>query len=195
MTASGISASGLVDYDAQNNHQKIQKELQQLGKDIQSGNLTAAQTDLVTLQQDLTQSSTASASQGSTTASSQSSSPIAQALTQLATDLQSGNTSAAQTDYATIQKDLQAASAQGGWGAHGHHHHHNSQSSSDSSSATSAISQLFTELGQELKAGNLSAAQSTYQSLQQDFQPQGEGSAGQTQPSSTTSSTSLSVNA
>ena len=34
----------------------------------------------------------------------------------------------------------------------------------------SAVSQLFTQLGQSLQAGNLAAAQQAYNAIQQDFQ-------------------------
>lgn len=82
---------------AQNNFQNFQKEFQQLGQDLQSGNLSAAQSDFATLQKDEPQSSISEASQ---------SSPIAQAFSQLAKDLQSGNLSAAQQDYSSIQQDF-----------------------------------------------------------------------------------------
>ena len=93
MSVSGISSSNLWDYATQSiqstqsnqsnqsNWQKMQQEFQQLGTDLQSGNLSAAQSDLVTLQKDLPQGSS------STTESSD---PLQQAFTQLAKDIQSG---------------------------------------------------------------------------------------------------------
>jgi hypothetical protein len=57
MLASGIPASGYPDCATQTSFQQIKQELQQLGKELQSGNLTAAQSDFVTLQQDLPQNS------------------------------------------------------------------------------------------------------------------------------------------
>lgn len=74
---------------------------QQLGQDLQSGNLQAAQQDFATLQQ-------AAASQVPAAASSSTQDPQ-QALTQA---LQSGNLAAAQQAFAQLQQ------------AHGHHHHH-----------------------------------------------------------------------
>jgi len=203
MMSSGISASGFPDYATQGNFQQIQQEFQQLGKDLQAGNLTAAESDFVTLQQDLPQTSAASASQTSTAAASssqtsQSNDPITQAFTQLASDLQAGNLTAAQKDYATLQQDFQSAAAKGSEGPEGHfHHHHHSESGDTKATSSSPIGQLLNELGQELKAGNLSAAQQTYQSLQQDMKQFSPGSAEQTQSSSTStpSSTSLSVSA
>ena len=91
MSVSGISSSNLFDstnQSVQNNRQKIQQEFHQLGQDLQSGNLSAAQSDFATLQQ--------LAPQNSSTASSTSGSPLVQAFNQLGQDLQSGNLSGAQ---------------------------------------------------------------------------------------------------
>lgn len=182
MSVSGISSSNLFDsinQTTQNNMQQFRKEFQQLGQDLQSGNLSAAQSDFVTLQQLGPQSSTAAA---------QSNSPIAQAFNQLAQDLQSGNISGAQQDFANIQQAFQNQTSQ----SRGHHHHHHD----GGDSGGSAISQLFNQLRQALQSGNLSSAQQAYNSLVQDFQQLGQG-AGQAvaQPSSSSSSTSVSVSA
>src|ERR1700678_546194 len=135
MSVAGISSSSLFDYGSQsvqNKMQEFQQEFQQLGEDLQSGNLSAAQSDFTTLQQYAPQSSTSS---------SQSTNPIAQEFAQLGTDLQSGNTSAAQLDFTTIEQDFQSQSTQ-------HRHHHSSGSSSD------GVSQLMSELGQALQSGD-----------------------------------------
>lgn len=132
---------------------QFQQDFQQLGQDLQSGNLTAAESDFTTLQQ--LQSPSISAS------TSQSSNPIAQAFNQLAQDLKSGNLSAAQQDFSTLQQDIQNG-AQSSQGAH-HHHHHGGGGGSE-------ITQLFSQLGQDLQSGNLSQAQQAYTSLQQDFE-------------------------
>lgn len=103
MSVSGISSSNLFDSSKQtiqNNIQQFQKEFQQLGQDLQSGNLSAAQSDFVTLQQLGPQGNSSSAS----TSAAQSNSPIAQAFNQLAQDLKSGNISGAQQDFAQIQR-------------------------------------------------------------------------------------------
>lgn len=143
----------------------------QLGQDLQSGNLTAAQTDFATLQQDF--------SQGATASSTQSASPIAAAFNQLSQDLQSGNLTAAQQDFTTIQQDFQAQAAQAGQGAAGHPYHHDGSDSSSgaseksgngSSGGSGEIGKLLKELGKELQSGDLSPAQATYTSLEQDFQ-------------------------
>ena len=155
MPVAGISSSNLFDFTSQsvqNRKQQFQQEFQQLGQDLQSGNLSAAQTDFATIQQ--------SGPQISSTSSNQNTSPIAQDFKQLSQDIQSGDISAAQQDYAKIQQDFQSQSA----GKHGHHHHQGG------GGGASAISQLMQELGQDLQTGSLSAAQQAYSTLQQDFQ-------------------------
>lgn len=110
MSLSGISSSNLFNYDNQNIQNKVQhfrQEFEQLGEDLQSGNLAAAQTDFATLQQ--------LGSNSSSTSSTASSNPLEQAFNQLGQDLQSGNLSAAQQDFTHIQQYLQSRAAQ----AHG----------------------------------------------------------------------------
>lgn len=176
--------------DVANKMQQIKSEFQQLGQDLQSGNISAAQSDFATLTQlDPTLSSTSSASSTASTTSatsSQTSNPIAQAFSQLAQDLQSGNLQAAQQDYSTIQQDMQSAMA-----VHGHHHHHHSERSQNSSQENS-IEQLFSQLGQDLQSGNLTQAQQDFSSLQQQFQQIGENSL---QTSAAVSPNAVSVNA
>lgn len=181
MSVSGISSSSFVDYstqNVQNKWQQIQQEFQQLGQDLQSGNLSAAQADFATLQK--------LDPQANSTSSSQSTNPIAQEFNQLEQDLQSGNTQAAQQDYTKIQQDFQSQAAQT------HHHHHHGGGGSGSS----GISQLLDQLGQELQSGDLSAAQQSYSTLQQDFQQfsQSKG-VSSAQGSSQSSSTGVSVSA
>lgn len=177
MSTSGISSTSFANYDSssQINFKKFEQEFEQLGQDLQSGNLTAAEQDFVTLQQMLPGSSSAESPAASSTAStstasaaSTSTSPttgattsstqntIEQEFEQLGQDLQSGNLSAAQQDYAQLQQDFQQA---GGW--HHHHHHHHQDGGS------SQISQLFNQLGQDLQSGNLSDAQQAVSQLQQ----------------------------
>jgi soluble cytochrome b562 len=179
MSVSGISTSGFFEYDSenvQNEMQQVQKEFQQLGQDLQSGNLTAAQTDLVTLQ-NLGAPGTSTSS--SSSSSTQYTNPVAQAYSQLSQDLQSGNLSAAQQDYATIQQDLQQQASP----MH-HHHHHHGGSGNDSD----AISQLFDELGQDLQSGNLTGAQQAYSTLEQDLGQSSQNSGTVSDSSSTSSS-------
>jgi hypothetical protein len=180
MSVSGISTSSFFEYDydsdsVQNQMQQVQQEFQQLGEDLQSGNLTAAQSDLVTLQQ-LGAPGTSTSS--SSSSSSQYTNPVAQAYSQLSQDLQSGNLSAAQQEYATIQQDLQQGSQ-----VHHHHHHHHDDSGSDSD----GISQLFDQLGQDLQSGNLTAAQQAYSTLEQDLGQSSQNNGTAADSSSTTS--------
>src|SRR5208337_2215881 len=142
MSVSGISSSLYNTQSVQNNFQQFQQTFQQLGKDLQSGNLSAAQSDFATLQK--------LSPQSGSTSSSQSDNPVAQAFSQLSTDLQSGNLSAAQQDYTTIQQAMQSQATQG------HHHHHHGGGSSEASE----ISQLLDQLGTALQSGDLSTAQS-----------------------------------
>ncbi|MGC2170656.1 MAG: hypothetical protein WA555_11240 [Candidatus Sulfotelmatobacter sp.] len=185
MSVSGISSSSLYDFNtqsAQSTLQQVQQAFQQLGQDLQSGNLSAAQSDFATLQQLLPQNSS--------TSSSQSDNPIAQAFSQLAKDLQSGNLSAAQQDFSTIQQDFQNQASQSQTqSAQGHHHHHGG------SSGSSAIGQLLDQLGSALQSGDLSTAQQAYSALLQQFQQSGQTTTSQAQSSSPSSSTGVSVTA
>ncbi len=183
MSVSGIF-SVLANYNpqnVQNNAQQFRKEFQQLGQDLQSGNLSAAQSDFATLQQ--------LSPQASSSSQTQSNNPIAQAFNQLSQDLQSGNVSAAQQDYTNIQQDFQNQATQ--TQPHHHHHHHGG-----GGGESSQISQLFSQLGQDLQSGNLSASQQAYSSLMQDFQQLGGNSSlFSPQTSSPTTSNTISVSA
>jgi outer membrane protein assembly factor BamD (BamD/ComL family) len=148
--------------------QQVKQGFQLLGQDLQSGNLSQAQSDFASLQQLLPGGR--QSSQLTPVSSAQSSNPLATAVSQLAQDLKSGNLTAAQSDFATVQQNLQQAGPQAG-AAHGHHHHHQSDGDSGQSSGQqNPISTMFGQLGQDLQSGNLSAAQQAYSSLQQDFQ-------------------------
>jgi len=95
--------------NGQGNFQQIQSEFQQLGQDLQTGNLAPAQQDYATLSQNFApaQSGTAAATTTAAAAPAANSNPIAQAFAALSTDLQNGNITAAQQDFATIQQDSQ----------------------------------------------------------------------------------------
>ena len=147
--------------------QQIQQGFQLLGQDLQSGNLSQAQSDFSSLQQLIPSAPQNFAA--SSTPAAQSNNPLATAVSQLAKDLQSGNLSAAQSDLSTVQHDVQQIGQQQGT-AHAHHHHHHGVDKNQSSANANDVSTLFGQLGQSLQAGNLSAAQQAYSSLQQDFQ-------------------------
>src|SRR5579862_1040898 len=116
MSVSGILSSNLFNYQSQsvNNNQQFKQDFAQLGQDLQSGNLTAAQSDMSTLEQLKPQATTSTQNN-----------PVAQAFNQLSQDLQSGNVSAAQQDYTTIQQDIQKHVSQ----VHHDHHRHGGESS------------------------------------------------------------------
>jgi outer membrane protein assembly factor BamD (BamD/ComL family) len=135
--------------------QQLKTEFQQLGQDLQSGNLTQAQKDYATISQNLPGLSQAQ----------NSANPVVQAFNQLGQDLQSGNLQAAQSDYTNVQQNAAQA--------HGHHHHHHRAEESQQSGANplaSPINQAFSQLAQSLQAGNLSGAQSAFATLQNDLQ-------------------------
>jgi len=162
MSTLGVSLSSVLSQGLQNwqtKTQKVQSEFQQLGQDLQAGNLTQAQSDFSALSQNLP-------------SSVQSNSSISQAFTALGSALQSGNVTAAQQAYTTVQQDVQQAAQSSG---HHHHHHHYGQGSPSTtqSSTQSSIAQEFGSLGAALQAGNLSAAQTAYSTLQQEFQQLG----------------------
>jgi hypothetical protein len=185
MSVSGISSSSLFNYEnqnVQNRFQQFRQEFQQLGQDLQSGNLSAAQQDFATLQQ--------LGPQNNSSVSTQSNNPIAQAFNQLSQDLQSGNLSAAQQDFAQIQQDFQNQTSGQNQAEEVHHHHHHG-----GGGESSEISQLFSQLGQDLQSGNLSSAQQTYNSLLQDLQQFSPSNTQATQPSSQASSSGISVSA
>lgn len=158
----------------QNNMQQFKQEFQQLGEDLQSGNLSAAQSDFVTLQQ--------LGPKGLSDPTIQSSNPLSQAFSKLSQDLSSGNVSGAQQDYGKIQQAFQNQAARTK-GHHGHHH--------GSNGGENEISQLMDQLGQSLQSGDLSSAQTAYNSLFQDLQQVGHGSAS----ASPSAANSLSLNA
>jgi outer membrane protein assembly factor BamD (BamD/ComL family) len=111
--------------------------------------------------------------------SAQNNSPIAQAFRQLAKDLQSGNLSAAQQDFSTIQRDFQNQAGQSQTSAtqtQPRHHHHASGGSSE-------ISQLLNQLGTALQSRDLASAQNAFTALQQQFQQSAPASGSTTEPS------------
>ncbi len=189
MSVTGISGSNFVQsyfaQAAQNKFQQIQSQFQQLGQDLQSGNLAQAQADFATLSQELP-----NAQQQSSAATSTNS--IAQEFQTLGQDLQAGNLSAAQQDFATIQQDVQQTSGQTQTHHHGHHH-----AASSAQQDSNPILQAFATLGQALQSGNLPSAQQAYATLQQDLQQYlpGYGSTSTAGGSLSASAGSVSVNA
>jgi outer membrane protein assembly factor BamD (BamD/ComL family) len=100
------------------NFLQIKTEFQQLGQDLQTGNLQAAQQDFTNLQQGVQQISSQQVGKhlghhhhhmesSQSSSSSQQANSIAQAFNTLGQDLQAGNLSGAQSAFATLQNDLQ----------------------------------------------------------------------------------------
>ena len=115
--------------NAANDVQQFQTELQQLGQDLQSGNLPAAQQDFSALQLDGRQAvqqvaahhhhlahPVAAANASSSSPASQPAGSLALDFRQLAQSLQTGNLQAAQQAFSTLQSDLERA---GGFAASG----------------------------------------------------------------------------
>ncbi len=163
MSIAGIASNFLLNSlsPKQTSLQQFKDEFQQLGQDLQAGNLKAAQGDYAQLQQIEQQKN--STSPNSTTSS------VSQLFDQLGKDLASGNTSSAQTDFNDIMNAVQNG---GGAQVHHHHHHHGG---GGGSSQTSAVQTDLNSLGQALQSGNLSAAQAAYTSVQTDLQSIGIG--------------------
>jgi hypothetical protein len=195
MSFSGVSSSDplrtSVAQGAQDKFQQIQTQFQKIGQDLQSGNLTQAQADYVTLSQQLPSSQQAGNSTGAGPTST-----LAKAFQTLGQDLQAGNLAASQADFATIQQDAQQQNSGQSRGCH--HHHHGGGGSIQQTNGT--LQQDLTSLGKALQSGNLSSAQQAYATFQTDLQQQfsnlGAATGSSTTPaSSTTGSGAVNVSA
>jgi len=211
------AANGLLgSQGAEPRFEQIKQQFQQLGQDLQSGNIAQAQTDYATLSSEFSggkAAGAAAASTGTTASASGTSTAgttaatgttsLAQQFAQLGQDLQSGNLQAAQQDYTNLQQTAQQNGAQqvGGYHHRGHHHHGGFESASSSSSSSSQqsnpIAQAFSTLAQDLQAGNLSGAQSAFATLQSDLQQIGgfaSSGSSSTSPTSTGTGAATGVN-
>jgi len=178
MSVSGIASSSFPNYSSQNVQNRFtqfRQEFQQLGQDLQAGDLAAAQQDFAALQQLGSQNQSGTARTNS----------ITKDFNQLSQDLQAGDITAAQKDFAQVQQDFQNLAARG-------HHHRHHRGANDG--GTNPITQLFNQLGQALQAGNIADAQNAYTALQQDFAQLGQSSEQSTTANQPVSS-GVSVNA
>jgi hypothetical protein len=144
-------------------------DLNQLAQDLQSGSLSAAQDDFVTLSQDALNgvtSSTDSTSAGGITpsllaalaSSSSSSSSFVGELNQLGTDLQNGDLSSAQEDMLSLDSTaLNAASAAST--------NTSSTSSTAATSSPSDVKALIQAIVQAMSSGDSSSAGAAMQEL------------------------------
>jgi hypothetical protein len=85
-------------------------------------------------------------------------SPYQQQLQQLSQALTSGNLSAAQSDFATLQKAFTQSSTTG---------------SGSSSPSANPVTQAFNQLASDLQSGNLAAARKDFSTLKQDAKTYG----------------------
>ena len=171
MSVSAISSNNGNLWDTQSSNlssktkqDMFQQELAMLGQDLKSGKLSAAQSIFSSLRKSSSVTASTSTSSTSSTSSTTSTDTISKDFSQLSTDLQAGNLSAAKSDYAKLQQDFQNQAVQG------HHHHH-----SGGGSETSEISQSLDQLAQALQTGSLSTAQTAYSALQNDLAQIGQG--------------------
>jgi hypothetical protein len=179
MSTSGISSSLLSQIAGSSpSADGFVTDLNQLSQDVQSGKLSAAQQDYVTLSNDAltgaTSSTATTSASGITTgllsdiaSSSSSSSAFVTDLNQLGTDLQNGSLSSAQGDLLSLDSTAlnAASSATGG----------SSKTASPTSSASaSEITNLIRATVQALGAGDTSAASSSLNELA-SIAPSSEG--------------------
>ena len=159
MSVAGVCSSSFGSYDVQgiqNRRQQFRQDFDQLGKDLQSGNLSAAQSDFATLQALRPNQSTSTSSSASTiSTTTQGVDSVPQEFQQLSKDLQSGDVASAQQDFSKIRHDFQS---KGAGAAHGHHHHGGCGGGSE-------ISALMEQLNQFLQSGDSTTAQQAYTTL------------------------------
>jgi hypothetical protein len=159
MSAIGFLGSGVLESlltrSTQSNTQKLKQTYAQLGQDLQSGNVTQAESDLAGLQAGFASTQPLSSS---------SPSAVTQAFNQIGQDLRSGNLTAAQSDYASLQQNLQQS---------GHPYHSHRFGSHE---ASAQLQQELSLLGQALQGGNTAGAQQAYAALQTDLSAFGVGS-------------------
>jgi len=161
----------------QNNVSQIKQDFQSLANDLKSNNLTGATQDFTALQQLLPDPSASNQTQTGQSGSGQN--PFATDLSALSQDIQSGNLTQAQTDLATLQKDIQSVQ-----GHHHHHHRHHGSSSTQSTESTTSNSSAqstngggqspfaadLSALSQALQNGNVTQAQAAFATFEQDMQ-------------------------
>jgi|SRR5208283_297296 len=167
MSVSEIFSSSFSNNQVSSQYQLTNSEFQQLGQDLATGNLSSAQSDFAILQQAFMQPAATASSTSSASAAS-ASNPLAQAFQQLSSDLKTGDLTAAQKDYSTIQQDMQSRFT-------GHLHHHHVGSGSDL--LNMGTSQASQDVTSTLAQSNTTSAQQTYASLAQQLQQYALGDA------------------
>jgi len=160
MSVSGVSGNASQLYDSQwfQQLQQLRSQFQQLGQDLQTGNLPQAQTDFSALSQTVS------------TSQAPKSDALNQDFSNLGQALQAGNLPDAQKAFATLAQDIQQAS---GHHRHGHHRHRvggSQDTGSTGSQQNNPLAQGFDTLSQALQSGDLSGAQQAYSTLLQNLQ-------------------------
>jgi len=136
MSVAGISSTSLYQPSSVNTtSQNRRSEFQQLGQDLQDGNLTAAQQDFSKLTQ-VTPKASSGVQSASLNSQVSAFGSILQDLNTLGQSLQSGNLSAAQQAYSKVQQDMQNVQQ-----SHGQpHHHHGSTPATTTAPSTTGAS-------------------------------------------------------
>lgn len=170
----------------QNTVQEALQDYVQLANDVQSGDLTDAQSAYSSLQQLI---ASAQSSSG-TNASSNGSNTIQTDFTNLGTALQSGSVSQAQGAFSQLQSDL-LGTAQPESGSTGTTAQPQSVTTPTSTETPAQqVQQDYAQLADALQSGSLTAAQSAFTALEQALQTQAGSSGNTTSAASSTSSTS-----
>jgi hypothetical protein len=166
VSTSGITSSLLSEIvSSPSTANQFATDLNQLAQDLQSGNLSAAQDDYVTLSEDALNGATSSMATTSASgitpsllsalaSSSSSSNSFVSELNQLGTDLQNGDQTSAQEDMLSLDSTaLNAASA-----ASASSSGISSATSSATSSSQAGMKELIQAIVQAMSAGDTSAA-------------------------------------
>jgi len=139
MSISGISSTqNCYQTGSQSPVQGLGSNMQQLGAALQSGNLSSAQQAYSAVESSLTNIQGGSAG-GSSGQGGSFLSQLQQSMSQIGSDLQSGNVSAASTAFTSLQQTLQGAAALSGQtGQVGYHHHHHGGGGAQATASSTA---------------------------------------------------------
>jgi DNA-binding FadR family transcriptional regulator len=164
----------------QNPFQEAWQDYKQIGQDLQSGDLTDAQTAYSNLQQ-LVQ-----AYPGSSSTSSSTPTTVQTDFATLGQDLQAGNLTSSQSAFSKLQSDI-AAALQPATGSSTTAATPAVSTSTPTPSPIQQVQQDYLQLASALQSGSLTGAQSAFAALEQALQTQGGTS---TAPATTTSTNS-----
>jgi hypothetical protein len=186
MSISALSSNLIADLSQQyqqNPFQKIQQDFKQLASDLQSGDLSGAQSAYASIEQLLPANQSSS---GSATGSN-GSSAIQSDIASLGQALQSGDLSGAQSAFSQLQSDLQTA-AQSAQTPPQAEDQYVGRSSQQGLSVAKQVQQDYAQLASSLQSDDLAGAQSAFTNLQQALQSQGTSTTQSSTGSSTNSS-------